>query len=169
LRNSGVALLLLGVLGARLYRSYGAAHVAAPSAAVESAAPPAQTVAQNAASTVPVATVQALPPPAVPATLDEGALMTELRSIQDSDPELALALARDGNQRFPDSDQAPERAASMVHSLTALGRASEGRAVAEDMVNRYPDSIWVRQIEQYTGAHRHRNARTNAAGQLEFY
>ena len=78
-------------------------------------------------------------------------------------------VARDGNQRFPDSEQAPERAASMVHSLTALGRASEGRAVAEDMVNRYPDSVWVRQIEQYTGAHRHRSVRTNAAGQLEFY
>lgn len=169
-----MALLLLGVLGARLYSSYGAAHVAARRAAIDGTAPPpppppAQAEAESAASSVPAATAQALPPPAIPATLDENALMTELRSVQGSDPELALALARDGNQRFPDSDQAPERAASMVHSLTALGRASEGRAVAEDMVNRYPDSTWVRQIEQFTGAHRHRNVRTNAAGQLEFY
>ncbi|MEO8904305.1 MAG: hypothetical protein ABI488_18225 [Polyangiaceae bacterium] len=167
LRNSGIALLVLGVLGARLYGVYGAAHAPAEESAAPQPSPPA--AAQSPGSTVPVATVQALPPPSIPATLDESALMAELRSVQDSDPELALALARDGNQRFPDSAQAPERAASMVHSLTALGRASAGRAVAEDMVNHYPDSTWVRQIEQYTGAHRHRNVRTNAAGQLEYY
>jgi hypothetical protein len=94
--------------------------------------------------------------------------MTELRRIQSSDPDLALALARDGNQRFPDSSDAPERAAIIVHALTALGRNAEGRGVAEDMVNRYPDSTWVREIEQFTGAHRHRNVHTNADGQLEY-
>ena len=37
------------------------------------------------------------------------------------------------------------------------------------MVNHYPDSSWVREIEGFTGAHRHRNIRVNDAGQLEYY
>lgn len=95
--------------------------------------------------------------------------MVELRRVKDADPELALALARDGNQRFPASPDAPERATISIYALTALGRSSEGRRLAEDMVNRYPDSKWVREVEQFTGAHRHRNIRTNDAGQLEYY
>jgi len=46
---------------------------------------------------------------------------------------------------------------------------SEGRAEAEYMVNHYPDSSWVRDIEGFTCAHRHRNIRVNDAGQLEYY
>jgi hypothetical protein len=169
LKNGGIALLIVGLVGARLYRGHGAARVTAPAPAANAVVQPAPTDTHSVVSAVPATALQVLPPPTIPDTLDESSLMTELRRVQDSDPELALALARDGNQRFPNSEQAPERAASMVHSLTALGRASEGRAVAEDMVNRYPDSTWVRQIEQYTGAHRHRSVRTNAAGQLEYY
>jgi hypothetical protein len=36
------------------------------------------------------------------------------------------------------------------------------------MVNHYPDSDWVREVERFTGAHRHRNASVNDAGQLIF-
>jgi hypothetical protein len=109
------------------------------------------------------------PPPTVPALLDEQALMSELRRAKSTDPALSLSLARDGNRRFPSSVDAPERASAIVHALSALGRTSEGRGEAEDMVNRYPDSEWVREVERFTGAHRHRNVRTNAAGQLEYY
>jgi hypothetical protein len=109
------------------------------------------------------------PPPVMPALLDEPALMSELRRARDSDPELSLSLARDGNRRFPDSVDAPERASIIVHALSKLGRTSEGRGEAEEMVNRYPDSEWVREVERFTGAHRHRNVRTNALGQLEYY
>lgn len=105
----------------------------------------------------------------MPALLDEEALMSELRRAKDSDPELSLSLARDGNRRFAESTHAPERASTIVHALSALGRSSEGRGEAEDLVNRYPDSEWVREVEHFTGAHRHRNLRTNAAGQLEYY
>jgi hypothetical protein len=107
--------------------------------------------------------------PMVPALLEEAALMTELRGAKDSDLELSLSLARDGNRRFPESVDAPERASIIVHALSTLGRTSESRGEAEEMVNRYPDSDWVREVERFTGAHRHRNLRTNAVGQLEYY
>lgn len=44
-----------------------------------------------------------------------------------------------------------------------------GAFEAEGMVNRYPDSRWVREIEEFTGAHRHRNIRVTASGALEYY
>jgi hypothetical protein len=34
------------------------------------------------------------------------------------------------------------------------------------MVNHYPDSEWVREIERFSGAHRHRNLSVNDGGQL---
>jgi hypothetical protein len=46
---------------------------------------------------------------------------------------------------------------------------SEARGAAERMVNHYPDSDWVREIERFTGAHRHRNVRLNDAGEIEYY
>jgi hypothetical protein len=100
---------------------------------------------------------------------DEAALMAELRRIKDSDPARALELCRTGKQRFHDSADAPERESILIHALASQGLPSEARGEAEDMVNRYPDSPWVREIEQFTGAHRHRNVRVNAEGQLEYY
>jgi cytoskeletal protein RodZ len=108
----------------------------------------------------------------IPATgnvpLDEPQLMAQIRRVRATNPELAIQLARDGNRRFPNSDDAPERASIMIHALSAVNRPSEARGEAEDMVNRYPDSAWVHEIESFTGAHRHRNARINDAGELEY-
>lgn len=101
--------------------------------------------------------------------LDEASLMQQLRALKDSDAERAIALAREGNQRFPDSPAAPERASILIRALASLGRSSEARGEAEDMVNRYPDSNWVREVERFTGAHRHRNLRLDDAGNLESY
>jgi hypothetical protein len=123
----------------------------------------------------------ATPPPAVAqavattraraanAAPDEAGLMAELRSIENENPARALELSRAGNERFPDSADAPERASISIHALVVLGQSSEARGEAEHMVNHYPDSNWVREIEQLTGAHRHRNVRLNDAGQLETY
>jgi hypothetical protein len=33
-------------------------------------------------------------------------------------------------------------------------------------VNHYPDSDWVREIERFTGAHRHRNLRITDGGAM---
>jgi hypothetical protein len=108
------------------------------------------------------------PGPAVEQGLvDEASLMARLRVARESDA--AIALARDGNRRFPSSPAAAERASILIHALATQGRSSEARREAEDAVNRYPDSSWVREIEQFTGAHRHRNIRRNDAGQLEYY
>jgi hypothetical protein len=102
-------------------------------------------------------------------TFDEPELMRLLRSARGNDPALAVELAREGNRRFPTSPDAPERASILIHALSEEGRTSEARGEAEDMVNRYPDSTWVQEIERFTGAHRHRNVRVNAEGKLEFY
>ncbi|HWA75520.1 MAG TPA: hypothetical protein VG937_24465 [Polyangiaceae bacterium] len=95
--------------------------------------------------------------------------MAELRRLKSVSPARAVELARAGNQRFPDSPDAPERASILIHALSDLGQSSEARGEAEHMVNHYPDSSWVREIERFTGAHRHRNVRLNAEGQLEYY
>jgi hypothetical protein len=95
--------------------------------------------------------------------------MARLRSIKDSDAAAAIELARDGNKRFPDTADAPERASILIHALASQGASSEARGEAEQMVNHYPDSDWVREVERFTGAHRHRNIRVNDAGQLEYY
>ena len=101
--------------------------------------------------------------------LDEASLMARLGVARETDAALTIALERDGNRRFPDSPLAVERASILIHALAGAGRSSEARGEAEDAVNRYPDSSWVREIEQFTGAHRHRNLRRNDAGQLEYY
>ena len=166
-----LALAAIGpLIGAGLWFT---ARSEAPSAGVGHAEHVSRHVAPLVSAAQPPTTTASLPtrapPPLVPALLEEPALMSELRRVKDSDAELSLSLARDGNRRFPESADASERAAIIVHALSTLGRNSEARGEAEDMVNRYPDSEWVREVERFTGAHRHRNVRTNAAGQLEYY
>jgi hypothetical protein len=109
------------------------------------------------------------PPSPLDAAATEGPLMARLRRIEDSDPALAVELGCEGNRLFPNSADAPERAAIVIHALAAEGLSSEARGEAEDMVNRYPDSDRVREIEQFTGAHRHRNLRVTANGTIESY
>jgi hypothetical protein len=106
--------------------------------------------------------------PAQLAELDEARLMARLRTAAGSDPTLAVQLARDGNRRFRDSPDAPERTSILIHALAGLDRSMEARGEAEEMVNHDPDSEWVREIERFTGAHRHRNIRVNDAGVLEY-
>ena len=139
--------------------------------------PPAQP-APPAPAPGPVAAAQNTPPPAPPpsasaeaavARMNEAVLMARLREVAQTDSAQAIELARAGNKKFPDSPDAPERASILIHALVTQNQLSEGRAEAEYMVNHYPDSKWVRDIEGFTGAHRHRNLRVNDAGQLEYY
>jgi hypothetical protein len=131
--------------------------------------PPAASTDPPVSSSEPVAPPDpvppAVPPPtppraaaaAEPSPVDEAALMTKLRAIQNSDPATALVLARDGNARFPNSTDAAERAEILVKSLAKLGRVSEARGEAELMVNRYPGTTWALEVEKHTGAHPHRS------------
>lgn len=123
------------------------------------------------------------PPPSVPATLDaqaatppssavltEAKLMEKLRHARSAGQHaLAIQLAREGNRRFAGSALEPERASILIHALADNEQRTEARGEAERMVNHYPDSDWVREIERFTGAHRHRNVRLNDAGDIEYY
>jgi hypothetical protein len=139
----------------------------APSAAQGERAPLSAEVAtaELAAPKLPAPSGPAAPPSA---PTPEAALMDELRKFKDADPEFAIERAREGNRRFPDSADAPERSSILIHALAAAGRSAEARGEAETMVNHYPDSEWVREVERFTGAHRHRNAHLAANGQLAF-
>lgn len=103
-----------------------------------------------------------------PGETNEAQLMARLRVIKDRDPAGAVTLAREGNRRFADSPDAPERTSVLIHALVATDKGSEARGEAEQMVNHYPDSTWVREVEHFTGAHRHRNVGVNDAGQVIF-
>jgi hypothetical protein len=162
--------VVLAVACAALWRAKSASR-ADGSRDVPSASPPVEDAAPAAQATGPAP--RPLPAPAPSAAqlgeLDEARLMARLRVAAGSDPGLAVKLAREGNRRFPDSADAPERSSILIHALAAQGLASQARGEAEDMVNHYPDSEWVREIERFTGAHRHRNIRVNDAGVLEYY
>ncbi len=98
--------------------------------------------------------------------MNEKVLMARLREVAKTDSAAAITLAEDGNRRFPDTTDAPERESILIHALANAERRNEARGRAEFMVNHYPDSDWVRQIEAFTGAHRHRNLGVTDAGQL---
>jgi hypothetical protein len=165
----GLALLTGGVFWAARRAPQAvpeqAANVTAPARPGEN---PAEAPASRVARPALPAPAAPLPASSAPTPEDESTLMSELRNFKDTDPEFAIERAREGNRRFPDSAEAPERSSILIHALAAAGRASEARGEAEDMVNRYPDSEWVREVERFTGAHRHRNVHVNAEGQLAF-
>jgi hypothetical protein len=167
-----LALALLGACfaGVAIWRATSGPRAGAP-APSEPPAPPAAAGAPSAPPSRPPA--PAPPPlalsPADKAALAEAPLMARLREVASRDPALAVTLAREGNRRFGKSPDAPERTSILIHALAELGRGMEARGEAETMVNDYPDSSWVREIERFTGAHRHRNVRVNDAGALEYY
>lgn len=135
---------------------------------VPSAAPPHRTRSEPAVASPPPAAV-ALPSKASSGIgFEEEELMRVLRNARRNDPALAVALAREGNRRFPESSAAPERASILIHALAEQGLSSEARGEAEDMVNRYPDSAWVHEVERFTGARRHRNIRVGPDGELHY-
>jgi hypothetical protein len=162
--------------------AFGAAalwRAGAPAHRQESAVPPSSPASGSArldALPERVARAEAMGPPGTTtasptlvADLDEPTLMIRLRSVAQTDPTLAVELAREGDRRFSDDPDAPERALLLIHALARLGRGSEARGEAESVVNDYPDSPWIREIEQFTGAHRHRNVRGLVDGGVEFY
>jgi hypothetical protein len=150
----------------------------APAAPAPAPAPAATPPPPPAASGGPAAAAPNLPPDAAPpsagvramiARMSEAVLMAHLREVAKTDSAQAVEIARAGNKQYPDSPDAPERTSILIHALVTQDKLSEARAEAEYMVNHYPDSSWVRDIEGFTGAHRHRNIRVNDAGQLEYY
>jgi hypothetical protein len=176
------ALILAGVIvvwNARREEPEVAVKTEPPPAPPQQApAAPAPPPAPPAPAAGPAAAAPNLPPDAaapsakmqqIVSRMGEAVLMARLREVAKTDSAQAIEIARAGNKQYPDSPDAPERTAILIHALVTQNKLSEGRAEAEYMVNHYPDSSWVRDIEGFTGAHRHRNIRVNDAGQLEYY
>jgi len=134
-----------------------AARPSSPASVAPGAAPPAGSAPASSA-----------PAGSTPAA-EEAAFMRDLRVLAEMDALLAIERAREGAARFGASADAPERRSILIHALSDAGRASEARGEAEAMVNECPDSAWVREVERFTGAHRHRNLRLAANGQLEYW
>ncbi|MES1188918.1 MAG: hypothetical protein ABUL60_34195 [Myxococcales bacterium] len=88
-------------------------------------------------------------PSATPTPLDERSLMSTLRELRGSDPERTLALARDGNRRFPDSPDVAERSWVVVKSLSDLGRHDEARAEGRILLERFRDTRWAEDVYRH--------------------
>jgi hypothetical protein len=107
---------------------------------------PAQVDAKPAAREIPL-------PPAKKAARaaehTEDEIMAQLRELGATNPALTLKLAREGNQRFKHSPDAPERASDIVRALLNLERREEARAEALKMEEEYPDSDWTRDVHRH--------------------
>jgi hypothetical protein len=76
----------------------------------------------------------------------------QLRTLASSDPVAALALATEGQQRFPTGVFVEEREAIAVGALVRLGRAAEARARAEAFLAAHPRSAFAERLRALTGA-----------------
>lgn len=81
--------------------------------------------------------------------LDEAQLMAQLRALAGTNSPLTLQLAREGNIRFPDSPDAPERAWMVVKSLANLERFKDAHDEAAIMVKRYPGTSWSLDVQRH--------------------
>ena len=127
------------------FRSRGGTPSAPP------AAQPArqQVEPQPAAAAAPpvAATGPTLPLP----TASEDELMARLRAEVDVDPRAAIALADDGERRFPASHYGDERAFLRMRGLVHLGDIGVARDAARVFYERYPDSPLGRYVFRLTG------------------
>jgi hypothetical protein len=80
---------------------------------------------------------------------DEVSLMAKIRELGSSDLELSLKLAREGNDRYPNSPDAVERTWFICKSLTGLGRSEEARAEAVKMVEKYPGTSFTNDVQRH--------------------
>ena len=72
-----------------------------------------------------------------------------LRDLLNSQPLRAIELARQANQRAPESPDAPERAWIIVKALAGLGRFHEARDEAADLVSKHPDTSWAMDAKRH--------------------
>ncbi len=92
---------------------------------------------------VPVATTMAA------TGTDEATLLTQMRGVVETDPELALRLAREGNTRYPNGKDGAERGWIICKALTNLRRFDEAREEAKIMVKQYPGTSFAGDITKH--------------------
>ena len=81
--------------------------------------------------------------------VDETRLLTQLRDLAASDPQLSLKLAREGVARFPDSPYAPKFEWNAVKALFNMGRLDDAKDEARIMLWKYPDSEWSTDVDRH--------------------
>jgi hypothetical protein len=86
-------------------------------------------------------------------TMDESSIMARLHELEFTDLEQSLDLAREGNDRFPDTPDAAERAWYVVRCLSRMGKFDEAKNEAKTMVERYPDTTWTSDVNRHVLAH----------------
>lgn len=130
----------------------GGAAPMAPAAVLSYAAPvPAATSDETHAPVV-----AEVPAPAAPAARGDALAaemehLVRLRALEERDPAQALALAAEGNQRFPAGLFTQEREAIAIGALVRLGRGAEARARAAVFVAAYPRSAFIERIKKLSG------------------
>jgi hypothetical protein len=133
-----------------------------PAAAPAAPAPPAAPNAERApeapapvALAAPVPAEPAAPPaPAAPASrpaASEEDLMERLRADVDERPDVAIALAEQGEELFPSGRYADERSWLHMRALVHLGDIGKARTVAEAFFERHPESPLGRSVFRLTG------------------
>ena len=83
----------------------------------------------------------------------EAEVMAKLRELLGRDPLQSLALAREADQRFSNSADAPERAWFEARALVDLQRFSEAQQLARDMGERYPRTTWTDDVQRHLLTH----------------
>jgi hypothetical protein len=122
------------------------AVAAAPVAAQPAPVPEAVPRAAPAALAAPMAQAPAAARPG-----SEEDLMDHVRAEVDARPEVAVALAEDGEVRFPSGRYADERAFLRMRALVHLGEIGVARAAAAEFFERHPDSPLGRYVFRLTG------------------
>ncbi|HEX9049856.1 MAG TPA: hypothetical protein VF841_04920, partial [Anaeromyxobacter sp.] len=75
----------------------------------------------------------------------------KLRAEVDTQPQAAVALAEDGERRFPSGPYAEERAWLRMRALVHLGEIGIARDAARRFYELYPDSPLARYVFRLTG------------------
>jgi hypothetical protein len=135
-----------GLLALRAERGAASAGPAAAPAAAAALQP--ERPAPSAASAPAPAAPAAQPSPR-PGSEEE--LMERVRAEVDEHPEVAIALAEDGDARFAVGRYADERAFLRMRALVHLGEIGVARAAAADFFERHPDSPLGRSVFRLTG------------------
>jgi hypothetical protein len=88
---------------------------------------------------------------APPATASEEELMDRLRADVDADPRTAVALAEDGERRFPSGRSGDERALLKMRALVHMDQIVVAREAAGRFFEQYPESPYGRLVFKLTG------------------
>jgi hypothetical protein len=138
-----VAAVLLATAGAGSYYWVRSSRAPAPApVAAPAAAPP--------------VIVEPLPPAAAPQAGDPllaelGLLRQAQRALKDGDARRALDLAARHAALYPRSQMALERGALRVFALCSLGRKSEARSLARELIAEAPSSPLRKSLEESCG------------------